>query len=122
MDIDQRIKAVRRHKYCLNCLARTHTVRNCDSTDTCLKCRSLHHTLLHQHRQQRASTTTVAIRDRLGERNGNARRVHSNANHKRKQQRKRPAPVSPTNQPDQRIISEAIRSLAAVLCSTSTNH
>lgn len=43
----QRAYAVRVHKYCVNCLARTHLLKDCRSAWSCQICGNLHHTLLH---------------------------------------------------------------------------
>lgn len=36
-----------KYKYCFNCLSVTHRVSTCPSTNTCFRCKSKHHTLLH---------------------------------------------------------------------------
>ena len=45
----KRLSAVRRHNYCMNCLAHSHFVRECRSRDRCMKCWQQHHTMLHFH-------------------------------------------------------------------------
>lgn len=47
MSVQQRNCIVRRYNYCENCLAKSHDLRACQSVDTCHKCDSYHHTLLH---------------------------------------------------------------------------
>ncbi|XP_059220248.1 uncharacterized protein LOC131995696 isoform X2 [Stomoxys calcitrans] len=53
MAVKDRRRAVVRHKYCLNCLARSHKTAQCTSTNLCQRCERGHHTLLHEPIQQR---------------------------------------------------------------------
>ncbi|XP_059216252.1 uncharacterized protein LOC131997798 [Stomoxys calcitrans] len=188
MTVEDRRTAVRQHKYCRNCLAKSHTVEDCQSTETCRKCGFQHHTMLHprklapkpksskaatrtpmaQPRRQEPkktnngqSTSAQAQRDqpaksRLGRRQNTAaarqqqphpKRHNGPQNHrnnkqanqrntqqrinrkpKRKPQRKptkkpqhQPTNQPPTLQPNYLILSEAIKSLATVLCATPSN-
>lgn len=122
MEVKQRMQVVRRNHYCFNCLARTHLTRACDSPDTCLKCAQPHHTLLHARR--------TSVHDRIGQRHDNTNQRNKRtkpskhqrnkrANHS-KNQRKARGQSTNRNQPDIKILSEAIRSLATVLCVTPT--
>ncbi|XP_055841539.1 uncharacterized protein LOC129908797 [Episyrphus balteatus] len=43
-----RFKLAKELKLCLNCLRARHTIQNCNSTNKCQKCGSIHHTLLHR--------------------------------------------------------------------------
>lgn len=92
------------HRYCVNCLARSHTLRNCQSLDTCRKCDRFHHTLLHpnQH-QQRSSISTNQQQKKL-------------QRQRKQQQRRKSKPEAEKSTPNAKILSEAIRSLAQVLC------
>lgn len=134
MDSTRRNQAARRNNYCLNCLARTHDVRHCTSPDNCLKCGLPHHTLLHPKRHLRVQPSTTSVRDRIGQSNARSsqstrhvqrRNTQPNTPTKRVLPKKRVPPhqriqsISST-QPNQKILSEAIRSLAAVLCVTSS--
>lgn len=56
MTIEERKRRVRIHKYCTNCLARSHATEDCISADVCQKCGWAHHTLLHM--PNRVSTST----------------------------------------------------------------
>ena len=47
----KRLGAVRKHKYCVNCLAQSHFSKNCHSRERCMECRGKHHTMLHFHRR-----------------------------------------------------------------------
>ncbi|XP_065370016.1 uncharacterized protein LOC135962172 [Calliphora vicina] len=47
MNINDRIHAVRKHKYCSNCLAHDHSHGICFSKRGCKHCHKFHHTLLH---------------------------------------------------------------------------
>lgn len=118
MDSTKRNQVVRRRKYCLNCLARTHVVRDCTSPDSCLKCGLTHHTLLHPDRHPRVQPPKRSVRERVGQRNAGSSRPRIREPNRKKPKRL----MQPTsaNQPNQKILSEAIRSLAAVLCKTST--
>ncbi|XP_070068068.1 uncharacterized protein [Drosophila takahashii] len=48
MTVDQRIAYIKRKQLCLNCFARTHQLRDCESAHNCFTCRGRHHTLLHR--------------------------------------------------------------------------
>lgn len=47
MTMADRLNAVRRHKYCVNCLAHGHSHGTCFSDRGCHHCHKFHHTLLH---------------------------------------------------------------------------
>ncbi|XP_065356130.1 uncharacterized protein LOC135950522, partial [Calliphora vicina] len=47
MNISDRISAVRKNKYCSNCLAHDHSKGTCFSKHGCKHCSKFHHTLLH---------------------------------------------------------------------------
>ncbi|XP_065357208.1 uncharacterized protein LOC135951477 [Calliphora vicina] len=47
MNISDRISAVNKHKYCVNCLAHDHSHGSCFTKHGCKHCRKFHHTLLH---------------------------------------------------------------------------
>lgn len=165
----ERSRVVRQHKYCLNCLAKSHTVTACHSTNNCRKCRNYHHTLLHpehpivkppiqarvsqsqrqnpqQQRQQQGTNrrqgqqrnnnqpgrqhnsnfqsqqvlqTTInkARKRKVHKPNTTARRGHQQY---MAQQSIKPNANSNVGltMPDHHILSDAIRSIAAVLCST----
>ncbi|KAM7360347.1 uncharacterized protein ACRADG_004954 [Cochliomyia hominivorax] len=49
MNMTERIHAVRKHKYCSNCLAHEHSHGKCFSKHGCRHCSKYHHTLLHIH-------------------------------------------------------------------------
>lgn len=97
MEVARRRLMVKKYNYCGNCLARSHTIRSCTSFNTCKRCDSLHHTLLHLSPQ----------------RSGNPRREATNRGHRHR----KPA-VQRTSKPtpNAKILSEAIKSLAQVLC------
>lgn len=97
MDIKKRQRLVERYQYCANCLARSHVIRSCTSMKTCRRCDKLHHTLLHSPRiKPKISTKPRQRIEQLTTNSNNAT-------------------------PDTKILSEAIRSLAQVLC-VSGNH
>ncbi|XP_070070011.1 uncharacterized protein [Drosophila takahashii] len=48
MTVDQRIAYIKRKQQCLNCFARTHQLRDCESAHNCFTCRVRHNTLLHR--------------------------------------------------------------------------
>lgn len=131
MDVQTRSQIVDKHRYCVNCLAKSHDLRACPSRDTCRLCGKYHHTLLH-----------ASVKSRLNQRKSGsmsaprspARSTSTVASSSRKRRditisleptNRRHSPTSSTqNQPqsvsttvpDSHIISEAIRSLAQVLC------
>lgn len=47
MNVTERIRAVRSHKYCPNCLAHDHSQGTCFTKHGCKTCHKYHHTLLH---------------------------------------------------------------------------
>ena len=47
-DLSRRHEFVKINRLCLNCLSRSHMVRDCSSTKTCRQCGAKHHTLLHR--------------------------------------------------------------------------
>lgn len=53
MKPQQRLQAVKRHRYCLNCLAHSHFVKECRSRERCYECLLEHHTMLHIHNSGR---------------------------------------------------------------------
>lgn len=100
--------------YCVNCLARSHDLRACRSMDTCRKCDKYHHTLLHpQKRRERglidASQRRSQQQNPRPQQNQRQRQQQS----QRQQENQQNAEMST---PDAKILSEAIRSLAQVLC------
>ncbi|CAD7001309.1 unnamed protein product [Ceratitis capitata] len=48
MTPDERYESAKAHRYCINCLATSHTTGACDSPDSCRQCGLAHHTLLHR--------------------------------------------------------------------------
>nr|XP_041633547.1 uncharacterized protein LOC121503301 [Drosophila kikkawai] len=48
MSVADREKHVKQQKLCLNCFARTHLLRDCNSTHNCYTCSGRHNTLLHR--------------------------------------------------------------------------
>lgn len=64
MGVRKRKELVERHNYCLNCLARSHTIRSCSSWETCKRCDKLHHTLLHLPRVKVRNVTTINRKSR----------------------------------------------------------
>lgn len=47
LEAADRMEMVRKHKYCVNCLAHDHSHGTCFSEDGCRRCKKFHHTLLH---------------------------------------------------------------------------
>ncbi|XP_075148431.1 uncharacterized protein LOC142233040 [Haematobia irritans] len=101
----QRNILVLREVYCVNCLARSHRFRDCRSENMCRKCGRPHNTLLHPNYQQRKSKS--ATNNTNEQRSNNAITSRTNTN------------GSQETSPNQKILSEAIRALASVLCSSS---
>ncbi|XP_017493833.1 PREDICTED: uncharacterized protein LOC108381947 [Rhagoletis zephyria] len=76
LSVPDRLKFVREHKYCENCLSCSHLKGQCQSKFTCVYCQQRHHSLLHFQANQQNSkpnpkpqssttqaTTTVEIAD-----------------------------------------------------------
>ncbi|XP_037824112.1 uncharacterized protein LOC119612378 [Lucilia sericata] len=50
LSVRERWNVVRKYRYCINCLAHSHFVKDCRCRDRCRECLSEHHTLLHTSR------------------------------------------------------------------------
>ncbi|XP_036342257.1 uncharacterized protein LOC118751533 [Rhagoletis pomonella] len=48
MTPDERYESARIHKYCVNCLATSHSTGSCSSAVSCHRCGKAHHTMLHR--------------------------------------------------------------------------
>ena len=59
--VQQRWNLVRQHKYCANCLHKSHTVGSCASTYTCRTCKSKHNSLLHKDEEDKKPAATVMV-------------------------------------------------------------
>ena len=44
---EEKLSLLKEHKICMNCLTRSHFIKQCKSLHRCRKCQSPHHTLLH---------------------------------------------------------------------------
>ncbi|XP_075150060.1 uncharacterized protein LOC142229412 [Haematobia irritans] len=60
MPVADRRVTVRTYNYCMNCLAKSHTVERCSSPATCRKCGYQHHTMLHPQIARTPSATSPA--------------------------------------------------------------
>ncbi|XP_069964281.1 uncharacterized protein [Bactrocera oleae] len=49
MNIHEKFDAVTKYKYCVNCLARSHSTQRCISSKRCNMCNGEHHSTLHGH-------------------------------------------------------------------------
>ncbi|XP_065356303.1 sex-determining region Y protein-like [Calliphora vicina] len=178
MKPERRRDIVERLGYCTNYLARSHNIRSCTSMESCIKCKQLHHTMLHPSRTRSPSPNLSTVSSQRGRdaetqiqphqqphqhhhhhrqhRHHQPRQPHhrrhqrqqphhrchqrQQPHHRRhqrqhphqqqrhqiqrqqNQQRQRqqsPAPIASSTtppMPDQRILAEAIKSLANVLC------
>ncbi|XP_054089797.1 uncharacterized protein LOC105215939 isoform X1 [Zeugodacus cucurbitae] len=57
MNVETRISTIKRHGYCNNCLAISHSYKNCSSKNTCRKCHKRHNTLIHREYSPRPEST-----------------------------------------------------------------
>ncbi|XP_041451946.1 uncharacterized protein LOC121405344 [Drosophila obscura] len=48
MTVESRSSCIKQKKLCLNCFAKGHQLRECQSTHNCITCGGQHHTLLHR--------------------------------------------------------------------------
>ena len=62
--IEERIRYVKIHGFCFNCLKRGHSVKSCNIQITCKKCNGRHHTLIHNRNP--ANTENLEVEDSLG--------------------------------------------------------
>ncbi|XP_037819298.1 uncharacterized protein LOC119608827 isoform X2 [Lucilia sericata] len=99
MDTRRRKMVVEKLGYCLNCLARSHKIMSCTSLATCKICDKLHHTLLHASQQRHRPLPSLKTQHL---RNQRTLREHK----------------SNVITPNTKILSEAIRSLAQILCAS----
>ncbi|XP_046801143.1 uncharacterized protein LOC124418547 [Lucilia cuprina] len=53
LNVSEKLKVVKRYRYCENCLADSHQISRCRNTDRCRQCGSRHHSLLHRHERLR---------------------------------------------------------------------
>lgn len=125
MDSEERNRVVRLKKYCINCLAKSHTLRSCKSRNTCRRCKHYHHTLLHHYHprvkgpvQSRLAITTIAERKHTSSKKSGPKREKRNQP-ARKDKRTPAERSTEAVLPDQTILCEAIKSLATVLCVTT---
>lgn len=126
MDSLERNKVVRKYEYCINCLAKSHTFRKCQSKNTCNRCQHYHHTLLHQSTRPRITPPNRQRQELQPYRKAakQQKKPSTKATTKRKAaprtSSKKPSPLQtePHPVPNQLILSEAIKSLATVLCAT----
>lgn len=141
MNVSMRKEIVNEHRYCNNCLARSHNLRGCTSMDMCKKCDKFHHTLLHPNTRQarhpkRVTTNQLRhkrIERRLQKQQNQNQRPNQHAAKKTKSKRKpvnkpstssnatTPPTLTTSAVPNASVIIEAIKSLATVLC-TSEQH
>lgn len=121
MTPEKRNQMVLREAYCINCLARSHRFRDCQSRNMCRKCNRPHHTLLHQKypelnikRQQPINNNNTNSNKRCKIRHNKINKRSNNGNKNDKDTMSKQA----SKEASQQIISEAIKALASVLCST----
>lgn len=126
----ERCRTVRQFKYCVNCLAKSHTAAQCKSKNKCRKCRNCHHTMLHPNKPMIYTGTSVTNTKRQQKNHPKQRKSQhtqqQQPRHHKQQKSKRIGQKAKRNtsiQPfiNQTIISDAIRSLATVLCATHQN-
>ncbi|XP_059220655.1 uncharacterized protein LOC131995716 [Stomoxys calcitrans] len=108
----QRNIVVLKEMYCVNCLARSHRFRDCRSANMCQRCQRPHHTLLHSMYPEIMSRQSEQNVNQTNSRTAN--RPTKTQTKWVKNQRSNHTPGS-----NQQILSEAIRALASVLCSSS---
>ncbi|XP_036322225.1 uncharacterized protein LOC118736242 [Rhagoletis pomonella] len=65
MKPEERYECARTHRYCINCLAVSHTTGACDSASSCRQCSLGHHTLLRQQELRRLVAEAKAALDKL---------------------------------------------------------
>lgn len=111
MNPKKREEIVERYRCCLNCLAQSHDLRACSSMDTCRVCSRFHHTLLHPRRRRARAIKREESRPQRYRQQPSPNRSQSQPN---QQQSREQSNLSTTA--DTKIIVEAIRSLACVLC------
>ncbi|XP_017465168.1 PREDICTED: uncharacterized protein LOC108358386 [Rhagoletis zephyria] len=73
MDAHDRYECARLHKYCVNCLATSHSTGACDSEDSCHRCGLGHHTLLHREKRGTTRQKKGSVRAELHSRSAQQR-------------------------------------------------
>ncbi|XP_075150605.1 uncharacterized protein LOC142224702 [Haematobia irritans] len=98
---------VLREVYCVNCLARSHRFRDCRSENLCKKCGRPHNTLLHpNYTERKRKTSNSTTKEQPSQTKGYNNTKTSTSD------------TSSQQTSNQKIISEAIRALATVLCTS----
>ncbi|XP_049315834.1 uncharacterized protein LOC125779239 [Bactrocera dorsalis] len=57
MNVESRISTIKKYGYCYNCLAISHSYKNCVSKFSCRKCHKKHNTLIHRESSFRPEST-----------------------------------------------------------------
>ncbi|XP_049317674.1 uncharacterized protein LOC125780108 [Bactrocera dorsalis] len=57
MNVETRISTIKKYGYCYNCLAISHSYKNCVSKFSCRKCHKKHNTLIHRESSLRPEST-----------------------------------------------------------------
>ncbi|XP_059222567.1 uncharacterized protein LOC131998431 [Stomoxys calcitrans] len=110
MSPKQRNIFVLRETYCANCLARSHRFRDCRSRNMCRICARPHNTLLHPNYINRKPNQSNGKTTKHKTTGSLRRAAYNNSN---------TGQTTPDNNvaaANQKILSEAIRALASVLC------
>lgn len=96
MSVLCRRRAVRRHGYCWNCLARSHQSAHCSSKDVCQRCEGTHHTMLH---------LSVLKRIHNGDQQQNQRRQQEQQTRRRQRQQSQ-SERQRQHQPNHRLLEQ----------------
>lgn len=118
MDSQERNRVVRKFEYCINCLAKSHTFRKYRSRNTCHRCQHYHHTLLHT--KTRLRITPPNRQHLTSPPPQRTQKIPKQSSQRNPPPPKKATPNTSPPMPDQHILSEAIKSLATVLCATQT--
>lgn len=121
MSVSNRRRSARQHGYCLNCLARSHSIEQCTSVDLCKRCGGEHHTLLHLPVLQRIRVKDLQHREKTSaglqhrNRQSQAKKSINRQGGQKPQQRQNSStnksyPSSPTTN-TRRYIEDALKAL-----------
>lgn len=114
--VDRRV-TVRNHKYCMNCLARSHEVEDCHSAATCRKCGYQHHTMLHPQIPVPPTALTPAyVSPKVANRYTKKATTEATPRRKKLRTRSQRPEIKPSELLQKQLLAEALKCVATVIC------
>ncbi|XP_059221109.1 uncharacterized protein LOC131995877 [Stomoxys calcitrans] len=117
MTVADRRVTVRNHKYCMNCLARSHEVEDCHSAATCRKCGYQHHTMLHPQIPVPPTALTPAyVSPKVANRYTKKATTEATPRRKKLRTRSQRPEIKPSELLQKQLLAEALKCVATVIC------